>query len=199
MNVPTMTMPEEEARRKLKAYRAAKHKDAEQLYLEAAGAYEELAKGAILLQLSRAIQHGGFFESGCPKLAIARADRREVEFRWWKYSTTSVFDSSNEFKLSRRNFRSSLVRNVDLGRETEKHITAYALVPMVPADVRPATGQLKDWHILWEVDHWHSRPQSMRASRDPMLLRHISGDLYAVIAHWDLTPIEQAILEGAMR
>lgn len=36
--------------------------------------------------------------------------------------------------------------NVGLPRATH----GYATVPMVPADVRPETGQLKDWYVLFE-------------------------------------------------
>ncbi len=70
---------------------------------------------------------------------------------------------------------------------------------MVPADKRPDKGQLHDWHILWEVDQWHDRSQTLTASRDPYLLKHVGGDLWAVLAEWDLTPLEMAILEARPR
>lgn len=31
---------------------------------------------------------------------------------------------------------------------------------------------------------------------DPALLKHIGGDLYAVVATWDLTDLERAVLDG---
>lgn len=74
-------------------------------------------------------------------------------------------------------------------------VRGFALVPHVPADVRPRTGQLRDWFVLWEVEEWFDRAQSMTAPTDPLLLEHIDGELYAVLAEWDLTDVERAIME----
>jgi hypothetical protein len=41
--------------------------------------------------------------------------------------------------------------------------------------------------ILWEAE-WQHVPS------DPLLLRHITGPLYAVLASWDLTELERAVL-----
>lgn len=210
MNVATITMDPVIARKKLQAYRADLHKDTEQVYRETATAYEKLAKGLPLIRLSRAIQQGGFYHDMRPKLAIARADRKEVRFQW-NSGVMARFDSGFDTK-GRQPVRTSL--DVNMGREHGRTATntwngkphtysitvqGFALVPMVPADVRPKHGQLIDMHILWEVDHWADRSQTARAPVDPMLLQHVGGDLYAVLATWDLTPVEQAILEGALR
>jgi hypothetical protein len=39
------------------------------------------------------------------------------------------------------------------------------------------------------VEAWNEIP-----ARDPALLRHIRGDLWAVLAVWDLTELERAVL-----
>lgn len=44
--------------------------------------------------------------------------------------------------------------------------------------------------ILWEAE-WQAVPP-----KDPALLRHLGGDLYAVVAVWDLTELERAVLGG---
>lgn len=208
MNVSTLTMDPALARAKLKAYRASRHKDAEELYRQTEAAYAELAKGTPLIRLSEAIQQAGFFEDMRPKLAIARSDQREVRFDWRSHESFGTFDCRHGQQRA-----TSLLRRVDLGRHhglthrplwakgqaVGRDIRGYALVPMVPADVRPARGQLINWFTLWEVDQWFDNPQTMKAPVDPMLLKHLGGDLYGVLAQWDLTPIEQAILEGAMR
>lgn len=36
------------------------------------------------------------------------------------------------------------------------------------------------------------------APADPLLLKHITGRLFAVVAQWDLTEIERAIMNAAM-
>ena len=80
-------------------------------------------------------------------------------------------------------------------REGEPYeVTGFALVPAVPADIRPDVGQLKDWHIPWEVDKWFERSQIPEPPRDPLLLRKIRGELFQVLAEWDLTEIERAVM-----
>lgn len=208
MNLPTLTMDPKLAKEKLKAFRAARHKDAEELYRQTTAAYEQLAKGTPLIRLSLAFQQAGLFDDGRPKLAIARSDQREVKFDWSPNTNIATFNARQG-----RQRAESLFRRVDMGRPhgrvhypqwskgqaVGRHVMGFALVPMVPADVRPARGQLADWFTLWEVDQWFDNSQMMKAPIDPVLLKPIGGDLYGVLAQWDLTPIEQAILEGAMR
>lgn len=198
MDVPTITMDPAAAKAKLQAYRAAKHKDAEGLYKSAAAAYAELAKGTILLNLSDAIRSGGYFPDGLPKLAIARADRPEVFFRQSGGTESALFTCSKNPTRGELPYVTTLERVVDLQRKPPNgYMQGFALVPMVPPDVRPKTGQLREWHILFEVEKWYASPKHMAAPTDPLLLRHIGGELYAVLAEWDLTPVERMILEQA--
>lgn len=208
MNTPLITMDKETARAKLKAFRANTHRDAEEIYARTAEAYAVLAEGTPLVSLTQAIQAGGLFDDWRPKLAIARADRREVHFRWPACETRARYFTGN-FRRMNVDEDSTLTRFVDMGRENGKQwapksrptelsyvaAAGYALVPMVPADVRPRTGQLRDWFVLWEVTQWFDRPQSMKAPIDPLLLKHVGADLYAVLAQWDLTEVERFILQ----
>ncbi len=66
---------------------------------------------------------------------------------------------------------------------------ASAVVPLVPAALRPRAS-LTNYDILWDAV-WSPEPP-----RDPLLLRHLAGALYAVVAHWDLSPLERAVLRG---
>jgi len=54
--------------------------------------------------------------------------------------------------------------------------------------MRPKT-KLEGFHTLWEVETWTLEPP-----RDPVLLRRLGGDLYVVLAVWDLTDLERAVL-----
>jgi len=56
--------------------------------------------------------------------------------------------------------------------------------------VRPASPA--DYFVLWEAV-WQELPPT-----DPMLLRHPTGHLYAVLAVWDLTEIERAVMAQSM-
>jgi len=67
------------------------------------------------------------------------------------------------------------------------HRRYKAMVPPVPPKFRPSTS-LTNFHILWEAE-WQQH-----APVDPALLRHIGGDLYAVLAIWDLTELERTVL-----
>lgn len=193
MNTPTISMPVEVARQKLRAYRARQHKDADEIYRRCEQAYAELAKGTPLIDVQEAIRQVETDHKSRPKLAIARADRKEVEFYWRSGSQLASFDT----RLNNAD-NPELHIHIDMGRTCKHdayHTRGYAMVPMVPADVRPAAGQLRDWFILWEVDEWHDRRQ-LTPPRDPYLLKHIGGTLYAVLAEWDLTEIERSIMQN---
>jgi hypothetical protein len=43
--------------------------------------------------------------------------------------------------------------------------------------------------VLWEVEEWKRIPPV-----DPALIRHVRGDLWAVLATWDLTDLERYVL-----
>lgn len=190
MNVATLEMEPEVAREKLKAYRARKHKDAEQEYAAAITLLEAVQKGHQVINVGDAIAECPRDEKGRPMLAIARADRREVEFfsRSWQSSYTFNCAKVTETdSLTKTFIRPSLL----------KAHRGYATVPMVPADVRPETGQLKDWYILFEVEQWHDMP-IVDPPIDPLLLEHIQGDFYRIIAEWDLTEIERAAMQMAL-
>jgi hypothetical protein len=64
------------------------------------------------------------------------------------------------------------------------------MVPHIPPGLRPAH-HLRNYHILWEAE-WH--PVAPPAPRDPALLRRIAGDVFAVVAVWELTELERAVL-----
>jgi hypothetical protein len=67
-------------------------------------------------------------------------------------------------------------------------------VPSVPPQFRP-TGALSDYHILFEAE-WQRVPPV-----DPMLLKqigHAESPLFVVLAAWDLSPLEQAVLRAKL-
>jgi hypothetical protein len=76
-----------------------------------------------------------------------------------------------------------------------------ALLPPVPSYLRPTRmlhGErvpvaLANYVMLWEAEWQLDRTVP---PGDPALLKHLGGTLYTVEATWDLTPVEQAILEG---
>ncbi len=198
MNVPLIEMNREEALAKIDAYVAQLRRRADEEYSAAVAGYRALADGKPLLNLTDAINHAGLGDDGRPRLAIARADRRQVkvETSSWRFNERQlVFDATSR-NFNRWGYVGSLVINIRWRDPQIKVRTGYALVPMVPADVRPQRGQLRNYFILWEVEGWADHRLRTEPDRDPYLLTHLAGDLYVVEAEWDLTPLERAIMSG---
>jgi hypothetical protein len=207
MNVSIFKMDNVEAEKKLLAYRTQLKKRANSEYELAVKAYEMVAKGQAILNIVDAFQQTGLGEDLRPKIAIARADKKEVQ----------VHVSSSNRRLSfitharglwASGYEGDLFVNVPFMFTSEQDqiirnrygINGFALVPMIPADVRAnVKGSDEDYMILWEVEKWADRSLTSPAPRDPYLLKHIAGELYAVVAEWDLTDLERAIMSGRNR
>lgn len=197
MNVPTIEMPKEQAQRKLAAYRTQLRRRVDEEYEAAAAGYEALAGGKPLLNLADAINFAGLGEDGRPRLAIARADKKQIEVRTtWPSTRDHIrYDALSPNYNGIWSYSGPLVIDVRWNIPGIKIKNGFALVPMVPADVRPS-GQLRDYFILWEVEEWSDRRIGAQPDRDPYLLQHLMGDLYIVVAEWDLTELERAVMSG---
>lgn len=205
MNVQQITMDPDVAREQLREYRRALHKRADAEYEAVAKGLEALADGTPIINLTDAIRTGGFFDSGLPKLAIARADRTMVTAQWrspfgtgswfgrtlWHPRGTLFFDTL----ASRGRAGHDMAHAVNLGTEylpKDSYVRGSTLVPMIPASVRNTVRfDARKTFILFEVEAWRPIPH-----RDPFLLRHLACDAYALLAAWDLTPLEQMVMAG---
>lgn len=210
-----MQIDRAEAREKLDEYRTAlqrRHSQAvEREYDAIVKGYEELAKGTPLINARQAIRDAGWRADGRPALAICRADQKQC--RWHITRSSRRWDSATsertgrwapmewEFvgvlqRWDRQRAGSICFRIPDV--KTEPPVTprdGMAMVPLVPPDVIPARGlDFKRHYILWEVENWDAAPPV-----DPMLLKPIGGDLYAVIGQWELTDLERSIIAGTRR
>lgn len=194
MNVELIKIDPTVARAKLVEYRKAiarKHHSkaaatAAVEYEKIAAGYEAAAKGLPLIELSKAMAMGGWDELGRPKFAVHRADRRRVRCNAYRDGSLRFDDPSRSSALDTWRFE----RVMPPRPAVEPVYGAWAIVPLVPPDVLPrANLDLSKRVILWEAD-WQAAPV------DPMLLLPIGGDLYAVEATWDLTPLERAVIEG---
>lgn len=200
MNVTKIEMPVEEAKAKLMAYRKALLRRGDAEYRQVLEGFEALARGTPVISLSEAIRGGGFDEKMRPKLAVARADRKQVRVFWAAHTHRALFITSAG--LSTWSPVPGLEVRVDIGRapglrdgQYFRDADGYALIPMIPADVRPR-GLAKNWFILWEVEAWSDSRIGARADRDPYLLKHLGGDMYAVLAEWNLTELERLVMAG---
>lgn len=204
MNVATLTADRTEAARKRDHYAAALERYHDDEYAAAHQVYWHLARGETLIDVGIAIRDGGFDDQMRPRLALARADRHQVHFEWRPHSDVATFDTQRGARqypqlVERVNFNRLHGRRTRYGdtyyRET---VEGWALVPLVPPDLRPGAN-LRGYHILWEVEQWADRPIAAQPDIDPFLLERVAGDLFRVVAEWDLTPIERMVMQGRAR
>lgn len=208
MEVATVQMSQEEARKKLQACRSQLHKRADDEYKALEKGYAALAVGTPLIDVEIALRDCPVDEIGRPRLAIARADRKQVRVDWPIKSQWCSFHAATDYRFDER--WPTLTVSYNLGREHghkairpylsdgkawPTDIEGYALVPMVPPDHRP-NGALRRYHILWEVEKWSEMRHRTEPDRDPYLLELLGGSLYRVVAEWDLTDLERAVMRG---
>lgn len=162
--------------------------------------YRAIAQGKRVLDLRETLRQAGLDEQMRPKLAIGRADLSRVMFsRSWRLNRWVYSDTQGRY--GPRNVSSGLAVPVQINTYPQlPHADAVrpavgrpwssitAIVPTIPPQFRPAHYLLRNFHILWEAV-WEPAPP-----HDPILLKRIGGHLYAVLAQWDLTELERAVL-----
>jgi hypothetical protein len=188
----TIRMDPAQARRAYLQYRLAVRQGRTREDRDILRGYRALARGQQVISLQAAVRAAGVDVRGLPRLAACRADAR------WCYTEGVAHDGSVTFRMDRISPTRDERRRVRLPPGTlpaprrVRWQTFAGMVPMVPLPLRPA-GSLAGHHILWDVT-WQQLPPE-----DPALLKHIGGDLYAVVAVWNLTELERAVLSGRGR
>lgn len=197
MDVATITMPRELARAKLAEYRRALGRRASEEYAQAAALYEQAALGRPVLLLSQVFAECPRDAKGRPRVAIARADRVQVYYsRTWTWAASAVSERFSADFNSRPGppLRGGVVEVPNPALRPE-YVSGYSLVPMIPPDVARGRDLAKHF-VLWEVDQWADQRLGNQPDRDPYLLVRIAPDAFAVVAEWDLTDVERAIMRG---
>src|SRR5688572_23916062 len=144
MNVSIFKMDKAQAEKKLIAYRTQLKRRANVEYELAVKAYEMVAKGTAILNIVDAFAQTGLGVDNRPKLAIARADRKEVQVSVRPSERRISFSAHlNGFWAS--GYSGDLLVRIPFTftpeQEQAKDLfygkNGFALVPMIPADVRP--------------------------------------------------------------
>jgi len=186
MKPPTIKMPLEQAKALLKEYRDHCRDDqGSPQDKDLIDGYRALSKGRALLNIDEVAASLDLTELGLPNFAICRADAEVCYLRVSGGECLMSLDPGGWWD-GRKHRRQITFRD----KRLESRVTVFeAAVPSVPPRFRPSN--LARYHLLWDAD-WQQAPD------DPILLRRIGRSrLFAVMATWDLTPLEQSILRGA--
>jgi hypothetical protein len=206
MDLATIEMERPKARVAFLEYRravAARHTEEDEALMTG---YRALARGLQVISLRDTIKAGGTVDRKdrnndnrkLPALGVARADAKfcwtEIEddgttWFFWGQEPALVHNVRWDARLTRTRLR--VPGAFEPGsRSVAAHRQFRAMVPSVPAGLRPR-GALSRYFTLWEADWRLAAPP---APRDPALLRPLGHGLYAVVAIWDLSPLERAVL-----
>ena len=196
MNLETIEMPVEEARQAFREYRhairSAKTAAVNSEDAQIARCYKALAEGRQVINIMEAFEQAGEDDRGLPRLAIARADCAKVAVQRRRWDEGQLEIGPAELLETERRWNANVEGRVfqfPCSILEKRMQEMYAIVPNIPPALRPPHS-LQNYHLLWEP-RWEHRP---RPPGDPALLKHLGGPLYAVLATWDLTPVEQAVL-----
>lgn len=161
---------------------------------EIANIYKQIARGKTVVRALESIRLAGVGADGLPKLAIARADQASVhvETNEHRGQHGAVFSPDRSYYRRSNESRSKIIHVPWEGFSTPKGKWYFeAQVPLIPVHLRPQRG-LQNYHILWEAE-W-----SKRYPVDPYLLRRFGGDAWLVVAAWDLTDVERAVMASRL-
>lgn len=170
--------------------------------------YYHLSQGRKVLDIFEVFKNCDKFDNGEPKLAIARADAKKIylhkermgagrfmpsESKWQEKMSDVALPSSTFNEWSSAPVPEDATdwqkRNPGLERAI-----IQTKVPLVPAHILPS-GSLDNYYILFEVAEWTEIPAPAVAG-DPYLLKRINANAFVVLAEWDVSPVELAVLRG---
>lgn len=176
----------ENAKAKWKEYKEACKNNPKDKYLQDMKAvYNQVKAGRKLIDIGIVFQRAEINELGEPKLAIAPADLKHINCKYYR---------SGALRFSRKSmtwYESELKEDVIIKGfpKIENDKLMKTLVPPIPPSLRPKS-DLKNYYILWDVEKWDEVPL------DPYLLRRINGNIFVILAAWDLTELERAVIKG---
>src|SRR5215813_10690555 len=191
MDVAEITVDKDTARQQFERYRALVRQRATKEDLAPMRGFKALSKGQQVIDLFFTMKKVALDELYRPRLAICRANAEKVYYRHGEKGDGTFSADQSWWR------RASRLKYIDFPQGTFPTVlntqirwnTLKALVPVVPAHLRPAAA-LSNYHILWEPE-WSEEPP-----RDPILLKRIARFTFIVLAQWDLSELERSILRG---
>ena len=181
MNVEKLSMEKDQARELYRAYQASReHMTADDRMI--AAIYKRIGAGRLVIRALASITAAGVGADGLPMLAIMRADQQKVR----------VYPRNNAIAFGSVNYNRSKACNFEIPMPGSVYTTRNRIadVPLIPVHLRPRKA-IEQYHVLWEAD-WNQYPV------DPYLLRRFGEDAWLVVAAWDLTPVERAVMSSKL-
>lgn len=203
MKTPILTMKPGEAEVHYKEYLELVKTRKEKYIEDLKKTYFHLSEGRKILDIYEVFKQSGVNENGEPKLAIAPANAKTIILeklplgsatftehnRWSKAEKSDVHLPTNTFPFW------SEEESGKMKWSNVPRINVEAQVPIIPAHILPE-GDLKNYYILFEVKEWFEPKKAIFTKGDPYLLKRINENAFALLAEWDVTDIEAAILRG---
>lgn len=147
-------------------------------------AYKALSKGKTVIDLNATIKEAGVFENGLPRLAIVRADFPRCYCQVEEWGAVRFAHES----WTRKNAADIISLPMGTLPRRAQAVRGEALAPTIPPQFRPKESMLSHYYILWDAV-WEKV-----APYDPILLKPLGKNLYAVVGQWNLSPVERAVL-----
>lgn len=210
MNVTTIEMEKDEALKKYKEYLEADKKRKSREYTAARRAYLALSKGLKVIDIYEAFKKTGLKTNGSPKLAIVRADARQVYFTKER-NGAGRFKRENPLEWRTRTYADDVLLPAETFGEWVLSVAGVAPntwttienqdlvtnVPFIPPHIE-ALGKLENYYILFEVKEWQKNQKQPSRSivGDPYLLKRLSDNTFIVLAEWDVSPVEAIVMRG---
>ena len=204
MQVKTVSVEQDMARQNLADLKKLFKEDAalakNKVYRDLQRAYGHMKHGGKVIDIYQAFKDTGIGPDGNPKIAIVRADAKVCHL-YKKSKGRAIFSG---IEPDRGGWGPSTARKshreVGLPEGTfewgtipwqKAHQTTT--VPVIPPAIliEQVRYHLRNYCILWEVEDWKIEPP-----KDPLLLKLITPNLFAVLATWDLSELERAIIRS---
>lgn len=207
MNVAVISVDKKVATEKYKEYLVASKKHKSREYSAARRAYRALSKGLKVIDIYAAFEKTQVKPDGSgPKLAIVRADAKEVHFikeenGAGRFQRTEPHSWGNQPIADRVNLPAGTFPEWETeivgasatsrGWTRVKDPELVTNVPFIPAHIF-VPGALENYYILFEVDKWKKNVKV----KDPYLLQRLNDNTFVVLAEWDVTDVEASIMRA---
>lgn len=173
-----------------------------------ATAYQAIQEGRQLIDLRKSIikawrdRHSVHdWLDNVPPVALTRGDLSGtlVTCRSTANQNIEYVAGAGTFRRPTWNLKFEALRTGVWGDSNRKLIReGRTRAPHVPPYIATRIGDLAGKLLFWEASWVYSERYAVQPrTTDPALLEHVAGDLYAVVATWELSALEAAALGGS--